>query len=207
MKLETETHQITQSSTAQHHHTNMQHENAHSHHMTDDSAQMDKLTDSPASHMHHSAQRVPFYVSVLIGVTHCGAGCVLGDIIGEWLVYSTNVSISSRSLYPEFLIDYAFALFFGIAFQYFSIAPMSGDWGLKSVVRAAKADVLSLTAFEIGLFGWMAIYQVGIWDWRLGVVSTVYWWMMQIGMCLGFATSFPMNWYLIRWGIKEPHVM
>jgi len=95
----------------------------------------------------------------------------------------------------------------GIAFQYFSIAPMSGDWGVRSVVRAAKADVLSLTAFEVGLFGWMAIYQVGIWEWRLGMVTTVYWWMMQVGMGLGYLTSFPMNWYLVKWGIKEPHVM
>ena len=84
---------------------------------------------------------------------------------------------------------------------------MSGEWGIKSIVRAAKADIASLTAFEIGLFGWMAAYQIGIWNWRLGVVTTVYWWMMQVGMILGFLTAFPMNWLLIRKGIKEPHVM
>ena len=195
----------------QHQHPDGEHKSnvhTHSHTMTHDNAHVEKLHSTTEAHIHHhSKNTVPFYVSVLIGVTHCGAGCVLGDIVGEWIVYSTNVSISSRSLYPEFLIDYALALLFGIAFQYFSIAPMSGDWGVRSVIRAAKADVLSLTAFELGLFGWMAIYQVGIWDWRLGIVSTVYWWMMQVGMCLGFVTSFPMNWYLVKWGIKEPHVM
>jgi hypothetical protein len=192
-----------------HQQSDVKHEShPHGHTMNHDNAHMEKLPSAAEVHMHHhSKQTVPFYVSVLIGVTHCGAGCVLGDIVGEWIVYSTNVSISSRSLYPEFLIDYALALLFGIAFQYFSIAPMSGDWGVRSVIRAAKADVLSLTAFELGLFGWMAIYQVGIWDWRLGMVNTVYWWMMQVGMCLGFVTSFPMNWYLVKWGIKEPHVM
>jgi len=81
---------------------------------------------------------------------------------------------------------------------------MSGEWGIKTFIRAAKADFASLTAFEIGLFGWMAIYQVGIWDWRLGMVNTVYWWMMQVGMILGFVTSYPMNWVLIKYGIKEP---
>jgi hypothetical protein len=54
--------------------------------------------------MHHSHQAIPFSVSVLIGVTHCGAGCVLGDIIGEWIVYGTNVMINGRSLWPEMLI-------------------------------------------------------------------------------------------------------
>jgi hypothetical protein len=53
---------------------------------------------------HHSSDSTPFYVSVLIGVTHCGAGCVLGDIVGEWIVYGTNVTINGRSLWPEFLI-------------------------------------------------------------------------------------------------------
>jgi Domain of unknown function (DUF4396) len=106
-----------------------------------------------------------------------------------------------------FFVDYAFALLFGILFQYFSIAPMTGEWGVKSLIRAAKADVASLTAFEIGLFGWMAIYQIAIFNWRLGMVTTVYWWMMQVGMILGFLTAFPMNWVLIKYGIKEPHVM
>jgi hypothetical protein len=80
---------------------------------------------------------------------------------------------------------------------------MSGEWGVRTLIRAAKADIASLTAFEIGLFGWMAIYQRGIWNWRLGIVTSVYWWMMQVGMILGFATSYPMNWILIKYGIKE----
>ena len=35
------------------------------------------------------------------------------------------------------------------------------------------------------------------------VYSPVYWFMMQIGMVLGFATSYPMNWWLIQKGLKE----
>jgi len=30
-----------------------------------------------------------------------------------------------------------------------------------------------------------------------------YWLMMQVGMILGFATSYPMTWWLIRRGINE----
>ena len=33
--------------------------------------------------------------------------------------------------------------------------------------------------------------------------SPVYWFMMQVGMIIGFATSYPMNWFLIERGIKE----
>ena len=78
------------------------------------------------------------------------------------------------------MVDYAFALLFGVVFQYFSIAPMSGEYGPKTIWRAVKADFLSLTFFEIGLFGWMAIFQIAIFDWKLQTNNVVYWWMMQV---------------------------
>lgn len=50
----------------------------------------------------------------------------------------------------EYLGDYVLALAFGIAFQYFAIAPMRG-LGLKDGLKAAaKADFISLTFFEVG---------------------------------------------------------
>lgn len=78
------------------------------------------------------------------------------------------------------MTDYGFALLFGIIFQYFSIAPMSGDYGPVTLWRALKADFLSLTSFQVGLYGWMAIYQVAIWNFNLKMDNVVYWWMMQV---------------------------
>jgi len=159
---------------------------------------------SHQTHMQHLLDDRPFFATTTIAVCHCGAGCLLGDIVGEWLVFGTGAQINGRDLWVEFLVDYAFALVFGIFFQYYSIAPMSGDWGLKTVWRAAKADFLSLTSFELGLFAWMAIFQVAIFDWKLEMNTATYWWMMQIGMFLGHWTAFPINWWLIKSGIKEP---
>jgi hypothetical protein len=112
--------------------------------------------------------------------------------------------INGHDVWPCLLVDYGFALFFGIFFQYFSIAPMTGEYGPKTLIRAAKADIASLTAFEIGLFGWMVAYQVGIWNYRLEMNTWCYWWMMQFGMLLGYGTAAPVNWWLITRGIKEP---
>ncbi|KZO97174.1 hypothetical protein CALVIDRAFT_536647 [Calocera viscosa TUFC12733] len=155
------------------------------------------------THMHMMDDR-PMFATITVAVCHCGAGCLLGDIVGEWLVWGTGASINGRSIWVEWLVDYAFALLFGIVFQYWSIAPMSGEYGPRTLRRAAKADFLSLTCFEIGLFGWMAIFQLGIWGGRLGMDNVVYWWMMQVGMFLGHWTAFPVNWWLITNGIKEP---
>jgi hypothetical protein len=38
---------------------------------------------------------------------------------------------------------------------------------------------------------------------RLHPDSAVYWFGMQIGMCLGFLTAYPVNVWLIRRGTKE----
>lgn len=77
-------------------------------------------------------------------------------------------------------LDFAFAIVIGVVFQYFSIAPMAGEYGPKIFYRAAKADFFSLLFFEIGLFGWMAIFQVAIFHWRLQMDTVTYWFMMQV---------------------------
>jgi hypothetical protein len=76
--------------------------------------------------------------------------------------------------------DFAFAIVIGVFFQYFSIAPMAGQYGPKTLYRALKADFLSLLFFEVGLFGWMAIFQIAIFQWKLEMDSVTYWWMMQV---------------------------
>ncbi|GCE03410.1 hypothetical protein KDAU_07390 [Dictyobacter aurantiacus] len=63
--------------------------------------------------------------------------------------------------------------------------------GLK---EAIKADTLSLTAFEVGLFAWMALSSLVFFHPALHPDSPVYWFMMQVGMVIGFGTNYPMNW-------------
>lgn len=81
---------------------------------------------------------------------------------------------------------------------------MRGMGFRKGIVAAAKADVLSLTAFEVGLFGWMAVTAfVLLPSPPLHPDTAAYWFLMQIGMIIGFATAWPANVWLIRRGIKE----
>ena len=68
-----------------------------------------------------------------------------------------GATIAGVAVYAEMLGDYLAAIGLGVLFQYFAIAPMRGLGLRKGLVQAAKADVLSLTSFEVGLFGWMAL--------------------------------------------------
>ncbi len=154
-------------------------------------------------HMNHPPSQ-PMWASYAVGVSHCGAGCTLADIFAEWLIFAFGITIAGLALVPEFIGDYILAVSLGIVFQYFAIAPMR-HLGLRDgLVQAAKADIVSLTAFEVGLFGWMAITQLLFFPGpHLHPDSPVYWFFMQIGMTIGFATAWPANVWLIKRGIKE----
>lgn len=142
--------------------------------------------------------------SVSVGVSHCGAGCTLGDIAAAWLVFALGLSVAGLALPWEYAFSYVFAFGLGIAFQYFSIKPMRELTRREGLIAALKADTLSLTAFEIGLFGWMAVMQLVLFtDPHLKPDHASYWFLMQIGMALGFLTSYPVNVWLTRRGVKE----
>ncbi len=148
----------------------------------------------------------PWWATMAIEVSHCGSGCTLGDVISEFAIFALGLTIAGLTLGAEYVGDYIFALAFGIVFQYFAIAPMRG-LGLKNgLIAAAKADFISLTAFEVGLFGWMAIMAFVLFPapHHLMPSSAAYWLLMQIGMIIGYFTSWPANVWLVNRGIKVP---
>jgi hypothetical protein len=81
---------------------------------------------------------------------------------------------------------------------------MRNNISFRNAIRdAIKADTISLSTFEIGMFGWMAFIVFVLFDKSLHPSYPVYWFMMQLGMILGFFTSYPANWWLVRKGIKH----
>ena len=145
----------------------------------------------------------PFWQTVAVAVTHCGGGCTLGDIIAEWTIFLLAIEIAGMAIWPELIGDYFLAYVLGIIFQYFAIAPMRDLSVGQGIIAAIKADTLSLTAFEVGLFGWMLLMRFVFFNPPLHPDEASYWFMMQIGMVLGYFTAYPMNWWLVRKGIKE----
>ena len=70
-----------------------------------------RLEDEHGHHSHsHGSSDRPMFATVTVAVCHCGAGCVIGDIIGEWLVYGTDATIKRRTLWPEYLIGERLAI-------------------------------------------------------------------------------------------------
>ncbi len=160
---------------------------------------------SPGQAQVHERAR-PRWVTMAIEVSHCGAGCSLGDVISEFAIFALGLAVAGVTLGAEYIGDYLLALAFGILFQYFAIAPMRGLGVKDGLIAAAKADFISLTAFEFGLFGWMAVMTYVLFraPHHLMPSSAAFWLLMQVGMMIGFATSWPANVWLVKRGIKIP---
>jgi Domain of unknown function (DUF4396) len=149
-------------------------------------------------HMH---DRVPMWQAVFKGSAHCGAGCALGDFAAEWIVLGLGLALFGSALAARLTLSFVLAYAAGIAFQYYAIAPMRGLGFRAGVAAAIKADTLSLVAYEVGMFAFM-IYRAHAWP-GLKPTDWSYWLMMQIAMVCGFFTTYPVNWLLIRSGVKE----
>ncbi|MEX6507328.1 DUF4396 domain-containing protein [Jiella sp. M17.18] len=157
----------------------------------------------------------PFPAMVAKGATHCGSGCTLGDIVAEWLAFfvpTIAVWLGWKSIFPDkifavWILDFIVAFGFGVVFQYFTIKPMRNLSPMQGIIQAVKADTLSLTSWQLGMYGFMAIAHFWIFasllNVKLEVNSVEFWFMMQIAMLCGFATAYPVNWWLIEKGIKE----
>jgi hypothetical protein len=146
----------------------------------------------------------PTWRQTAVSDSHCGAGCVIGDVISEFSLFALGGTLFGSSLCAEYAGDLLLAWLFGIAFQYFAIRPVRNLSLKQGLIAAVKSDTLSILTFEIGLFGWMALtFFVLFPNPHLHPTAASYWFMMQIGMILGFFTSYPMNRWLIKSGWKE----
>lgn len=135
--------------------------------------------------------------------THCGAGCTLGDIVASVVAVVAPFTIAGYAIFGEWVYGFVAAFLFGIAFQYFTIAPMRHLGLRRGLVAAVKADAFSLAAWQVGMYAWMAIARFAVVGHPFTKSSPVFWVMMQIAMLAGFVTSYPVNVVLLRRGLKE----
>ncbi len=161
------------------------------------------MMQAKKQHLPRPSKQKPFWQSVAIGTLHCGSGCTLGDILAETFLLAIPFVFLGSKLYGTWMIDFIFAFILGIVFQYYAIKPMKDLPPKKAFLAALKADTLSLTSWQIGMYGGMAIATFLVFKHRLEASNMVFWFVMQLAMMLGFITAYPVNWWLLKKGIKE----
>ncbi len=145
----------------------------------------------------------PKWQSITLSTLHCGAGCTLADIIGSILLFWVPITLFGSTLVGGWIFTYILAIIIGVYFQFKAIRKMS-DLPASTIVRKAlKADFLSLTAWQVGMYGWMYLLMFHFkYIAPNAALSWDFWFAMQQAMLAGFILAMPMNYLLIKSGVK-----
>ena len=93
----------------------------------------------------------PYWQSVALSALHCGAGCTLADIIGEWFTNYVPVTVAGSQLFGNWVLDFILALMIGVYFQFYAIREMEKISVGNALARAFKADFFSLLSWQVGM--------------------------------------------------------
>ena len=89
-------------------------------------------------------------------------------------------------VFAAWVLDFVLAYLFGIVFQYFAIAPMRDATVRQGLWQATKADTFSITAWQVGMYGVMAIGQFLVYPHLFGrnadALTPEFWLLMQVAM-------------------------
>ncbi len=110
-----------------------------------------------------------------LGATHCGSGCTLGDLVAELLAIFVPITLFGLEMFGTWVVAFVLAFIFGIAFQYFTIKPMRNLSVRNGLIAPLKADTASLVAWQVGMYGWMAIVTFVIFGHEIATTSPVFW--------------------------------
>lgn len=151
---------------------------------------------------HRTPPRRPRHAATTIETLHCATHCVLGAIIATVVVFGLSLEMFGKRLWPEFVGDYLAAVTVGLMFRYFTEAGTGGRRAWAAIRRFLRGDLLSVSVFEFALLGWLALMELMVFHETLHPDSPVFWFIVQIGLIIGFFAAWPPTLWLIRRGAK-----
>jgi hypothetical protein len=88
--------------------------------------------------------------------------------------------VAGSLVFREWTLDYLIALLIGVTFQYAALSPMLQQTGPRIWWRALKVDFLSLSAWQVGMYGWMALV-IFVWFGPISPTRIEFWFLDATG--------------------------
>lgn len=131
-----------------------------------------------------------------ISTTHCLIGCGLGDVIGVILA-----TLGSLSYITRIFVGDAFGLLLGFIF---AITPL-----LKNNFTFQNATKIIITTETLSIFTMIAAESATELVFpgfrRMGLLHIQYWIGLVSALCVGFIIAYPVNYLLVKKGIRHIH--
>jgi len=125
-----------------------------------------------------------------------GAVSFVGHTIAMPLVMWTGWTIGGQGVWPMMLLIAAFALPLLVVFEFRALTS-AGRFASagRRLWAASRISILAILAFDVGMGASMLLVAFVL---MYSPASMAFWLVMWGGMWLGFATAYPMVWWLIR---------
>ncbi len=121
-----------------------------------------------------------------------GAASFLGHLVAVPLVILLGLTIAGSDLWPMIILIALLALPLLFAFEYFSLG--------KGLGVALLTAAMAIVAFDVGMGAAMIFVHFVL---MFPPTTVAFWFVMQIGLILGFATAYPVVLWLVRRDTKK----
>jgi hypothetical protein len=118
------------------------------------------------------------------------------------VLFSVGVNVAGGKRWVEYVSAYAAAVAVGIVFRY-AAAAQRGRRSTRAAIKAfARMDLACVSAFEFALFIWLALATYVTLPAASRPQSPVFWFVLQIGLIIGFVAAWPPTWWLNHHGVE-----
>lgn len=142
-------------------------------------------------------------LKALAGGTPGGAAATVAHFVGVPLVIASGLTIAGTNLWVLIIFIALLAIALLFLFERFAFPAWNGGTQPgKSAGVALLAATVTVLAFDIGMGGWMIFLHFGML--MPAPTDVTFFFLMQIGNILGFATAYPAVRWLIRRRTEGP---
>jgi hypothetical protein len=149
----------------------------------------------PGLHERYVAAR---WRQVLGSTMHCVAGDGIGILAGAVLS-----SVFGFGGLPEVVVEYILGFAFGwTIFQALFMRDMAGGSYLSALKRTFMAELLSMNLLMAGMVPTVMALKARIAT-AADPMTPSFWFVMSMGLLVGFIVAYPMNWWLVANHLKH----
>ena len=157
------------------------------------------LTDKEPRPGEHAEFIKPLWKQGMGSTVHCIAGDATGIIVAAAVVASLGIPMAI-DLAIEYAAGFAFGLFI---FQSLFMKNMAGGRYLTALRRSFIPEWLSMNMMAAGMFFVMTQLMMGRDMRAMDPAQPQFWFVMSMGVIIGFATAYPVNVWLVAQGLKH----
>ena len=146
----------------------------------------------------HEAFIKPLWKQTLGSTIHCLAGDATGIIFAAAITMALGLP-----MWVDIIAEYVFGFAFGLLiFQALFMRQMLGGSYLRAIQRSFMPEWLSMNAVMAGMIPVMVLLMSRDML-AMEPTSLRFWGVMSLATLVGFATAYPVNWWLVATGLKH----